>query len=193
MKSFVFLSVALCFFYSAFCQNEFDEFNIERLNATKHAMLVLGSWGAVNVVEGTIGIATTNGEAKYFHQMNLIWGATNFLIAAPSYFGMKRSASGLSPAETVKQQSTIEKIYLFNAGLDLVYITAGAYCIQKGNNDSRHDLYTGYGKSLILQGAGLLLFDASMSLIHAHHGKKLYKILSSLQFSGNSVGMIWKW
>jgi len=153
-------------------------------------MMVLGSWGTVNIITGTVGVVSTGGEEKYFHQMNLIWGATNFLIAAPSYFGMKNRGMRLSLAETVRQQSASEKIYLFNAGLDLAYITAGAYCIQKANNDSKHDLYKGYGKSLVMQGGGLLIFDVTMSLINISKGKKMYKILNGLQFSGNSVGLV---
>jgi hypothetical protein len=192
MKPVLFLFSALLIFQSAICQNNFEQFNSERSRITKNGMLVLGSWGAANIIAGTIGIASTNGEAKYFHQMNLIWGAANFLIAAPSYFSLKRRALNLSLSETARQQSSIEKIYFLNAGLDLVYITAGAYCIQKGNNDSKHDLYKGYGKSLLLQGGGLLIFDVTMSLIHVNHGKKLYKFLNSVQLAGNSAGITWK-
>lgn len=192
MKPVLFLFSALLIFQSVFSQNSFEQFNSERSRITKNGMLVLGSWGAANIIAGTIGVASSNGEAKYFHQMNLIWGATNFLIAAPSYFSLKRRALNLSLSETARQQSSVEKIYFLNAGLDLVYITAGAYCIQKGNNDSKHDLYKGYGKSLLLQGGGLLIFDVTMSLIHVNHGKRLYKFLNSVQLTGNSAGIIWK-
>jgi hypothetical protein len=79
-----------------------------------------------------------------------------------------------------------------NAALDLVYLSAGAYCLQKATNDSKKDLYNGYGKSLLLQGGGLLIFDVTMSIINIGHGKKLYKILNRFQVSGKSVSAVWK-
>ncbi|MBS1669765.1 MAG: hypothetical protein JST58_20520 [Bacteroidetes bacterium] len=168
-------------------------FNEERINMTKNGMMALGAWGTVNLISGSIGIASSGGETKYFHQMNLIWGAVNLSIALPTYLEIKKQASNLSIAETFKQQSHIEKLFLFNAGLDLVYITGGFYCLAKGENDSRQNLYRGYGKSLMMQGGGLLLFDAVMYFSHTHHGKKLFNLLSKVQFTGNSIGLSWKW
>jgi hypothetical protein len=192
MKATVLFISAIFIFTSVFCQTDLQQYNNERIKITRHAMLVLCSWGTANAIAGTIGIASSQGETKYFHQMNLIWGATNILIALPTYLSLKNRSSNLSLSETVKQQSAIEKTFLFNAGLDLVYLTAGAYCLEKGNNDSKHDLYRGYGKSLLMQGGGLLIFDITMSLININHGKKLYKLLNALQISSNSAGVIWK-
>jgi len=182
----------MIFNQAIFCQNIFTSYNNERVAITKNAMIVLGAWGTANAVTGAVGLSSSHGEAKYFHQMNLIWGVTNLAIALPTYLSLKGKAKDLSLSETVKAQSGIEKTFFLNMGLDLVYIAAGAYCVEKGNNDSKHDLYKGYGKSLFLQGGGLLIFDVTMSLININHGKKLYKLLNSLQFSGNSAAIFWK-
>jgi len=193
MKSIMLSAAIALFAMTSFSQmSSLPQFNTERTGITKTGMLVLSSWGAVNIVVGSIGQSSSDKETKYFHQMNLIWGAINLAIAAPTYFSLNRKSQNLSLAESVKQQSIIEKTFLFNAGLDLVYMTSGLYCIEKGNNDSKRDLYKGYGKSLLLQGGGLLLFDITMYLTNVHHGKKLYKILSSVQVSGNSAGLVWK-
>ncbi len=192
MKTFILFAGIILFSGKLFSQTSLEQFNSERTGIARTGMLVLGSWGTANIVAGAIGLGSSNSETKYFHQMNLIWGAVNLGIALPSYFSLKRQQTPLSLAESLKQQSNIEKTFLFNAGLDLVYITGGAYCIAKSNNDSRHDLYKGYGKSLFVQGGGLLLFDVTMYLLNAHRGKRLYSILSSVQFSGNSVGVIIK-
>lgn len=186
------LTATLSIATAASSQVKIEQFNSERIVITKNGMLILGSWGAANVIAGAIGQSSSNSETKYFQQMNLIWGAVNLAIAAPTYFSLKRQHADLSLSESVKQQTNIEKTFLFNAGLDLVYITSGLYCLEKGNHDSRHDLYKGYGKSLFVQGGSLLLFDVTMYLVHVHHGKKLYKVLSTLQLSGNSVGLLWK-
>src|ERR1039457_5255195 len=185
MKAFILFATIVLINVRTFSQINLQQFNSERIAITKSGMLVLGSWGAANVIAGAIGQSSSNRETKYFNQMNLIWGAVNFAIAAPTYFSLKKQRTDLSLSESVKQQSNIEKTFLFNAGLDLVYITSGMYCIAKADNDSKHDLYRGYGKSLLVQGCGLLLFDVSMYLLHVHHGKQLYKILNSVQISGN--------
>jgi len=192
MKSIIVLALITFFAIPAFSQINLQQFNTERTDITRTSMLVLGSWGTANIIVGAIGQSSSNSETKYFHQMNLIWGTVNFAIAAPTYFSLNRKSQNLSLAESVKQQSIIEKTFLFNAGLDLVYMTSGLYCLEKGNDDSKHDLYKGYGKSLLVQGGGLLLFDIIMYLTNIHHGKKLYKILSSVQVSGNSIGLVWK-
>jgi hypothetical protein len=192
MKLIIVFALITFFAIPAFSQINLQRFNTERTDITKTGMLVLGSWGTANIIVGAIGQSSSNSETRFFNQMNLIWGAVNLVIAAPTYFSLNRKSQGLSLSESVKQQSIIEKTFLFNAGLDLVYMTSGLYCMEKGNNDSKHDLYKGYGKSLLVQGGSLLLFDITMYLTNIHHGKKLYKILSSLQISGNCVGLVWK-
>jgi hypothetical protein len=117
----------------------------------------LGSWSVANIISGVVGQANTSGQAKYFHQMNLIWGAVNFLIAGSGYIGTKKRSADLSLAASLKQQSVIEKTFLFNAGFDLAYLAGGAYFIEKGKTNSNPEKYTGYGKSILLQGGALLL------------------------------------
>ena len=192
MKSIILFVLTVSLSINVFSQARLKQFNEERIGITRNGMLVLGSWGTANIIAGAIGQSSSNSETKYFHQMNLIWGAVNLAIAAPTFFILSRKNANLSLAETIRQQANIEKTFLFNAGLDLVYMSGGLYCIQRGNNDSKHDLYKGYGKSLLLQGGGLLLFDITMYLINISQGKKLYKILSSIQFSGNSIGLVLK-
>lgn len=192
MKQTIIFLFCISLSVTAFSQVGLPQFNIERLKITRTGMEVLGSWGAANLISGGIGLATANGEAKYFHQMNLIWGVTNFVIAGTTFLSLRKRPTDISLSESVKQQVGIEKTFLINGGLDLVYISAGVYCLEKANNSSNRDKYKGYGNSLLLQGGGLLLFDAFMYFINTNHGKQLYKLLDKVQFSGNSVGFVWR-
>jgi hypothetical protein len=175
-----------------FSQINLPQFNNERIKITKKGMLVLGSWATANIAAGAIGLSTAAGETKYFHQMNLIWGSVNLAIAGSTYIGLRKKKSDLSLSETMQGQSAIEKTFLINGGLDLVYLTAGVYCLEKSKNQSNPDKYKGYGKSLFVQGGGLLLFDVIMYITQIGHGKQLYKVLDKVQFSGNGIGFIWK-
>jgi hypothetical protein len=170
-------------------QLNLQQFNKEQAAINKTAFIVLGSWSAANIITGLAGQANTSGQSKYFHQMNLIWGSVNLLIAGSGYIGAKRKANDLSFAASVKQQSVIEKTFLFNAGLDLAYLAGGAYFMEKGKNNSNPDKYKGYGKSILLQGGVLLLFDVMMYITHNHHGKKLWNALNALQAGPNSLGL----
>jgi len=163
-------------------------FNQEKNSLNKKAFLVLGSWSAASILAGIAGQATSSGEAKYFHQMNIIWGSVNMLIALPGYLAARKNNTGQPLAATLKGQATTEKTFLFNAGLDIAYLAAGAWLLEKGNSGSHTDRYNGYGKSVLLQGAALLLFDAVLYTAHRRHGKKLYRALEGLQAGAGGIG-----
>ena len=110
------------------------------------------------------------------------------LIALPGYISARKSRSDLSLTASLKGQAATEKTFIFNAGLDIAYLAAGAWLLEKGSSSSHTDRYKGYGKSVLLQGAALLLFDAVMFTTHHRHGKKIYRALEGLQAGPNSLG-----
>ncbi len=84
---------------------------------------------------------------------------------------------------------------MFNTGLDVAYIAGGFYFREKANrNTDKYDRYKGYGKSIILQGFALFLFDGIMYIIHQNHGKKLYKLTYNIKMGAtfNGLGCIVK-
>jgi len=188
MKSYLLGCIILISCFAASAQFKLEEYNKERLQLTKNGMLVLGGWSAANIIWGGIGLSKSSGEAEYFHRMNLIWGSVNLVIAGASYLSLTRRKADLSFADTRKEQSRIEKTFLLNCTLDLVYITAGFYLSEKGNSNSNPDKYKGFGKSVIMQGGALLLFDGIMYILQVNHGKKFWKVLDGLQVAPNAVG-----
>ena len=75
----------LCFATLSHSQ-ELKEFNTVRLKTSETLMLTYGSWSLANLAVSSYGWATTDYEAKYFHQMNFAWSVVNLAIAIPSYF-----------------------------------------------------------------------------------------------------------
>lgn len=173
------------------------KYNRERINSTKTAMLVLGGWGVANIAAGLTGNATAHGEAKYFHQMNAIWGAVNLGIAAASYFGNRRLDPGKDNWQgTVQEQHKIQTIYLVNGALDLAYMAGGLYLREHGKGKlfgTGHDRWKGYGNSLLFQGAFLFLFDGINFTLHHSHGKRLFQRFNDLQLavSPGGIGMVY--
>ncbi|QDG50006.1 hypothetical protein FIV42_04395 [Persicimonas caeni] len=142
------------------------EQNADRLAINQTGMSVLLGWSALNMGVGTWGYFASKGRWKYFHQMNAAWNVVNGAIAVGSLIG----AGGEDPASfgllaTIEEAQFIEKVLLFNAGLDIGYIAAGAYLNERGlRKDS--DRLVGYGRSVMLQGAFLLVFDGVLFWLH---------------------------
>lgn len=63
----------------------------------------------------------------------------------------------------MSEHSKIQRLYLINAGLDVIYVGTGFLLKHLAVNSSkRHDLLKGYGNSVIFQGVFLLVFDLVM-------------------------------
>ncbi|MEP7253896.1 MAG: hypothetical protein ABI683_15995 [Ginsengibacter sp.] len=175
MKQFILASLLFLFAAQAAGQQDsLDRFNERRIKITRQSMAVLAGWGVANLLYSGIATGTATGSDKYFHQMNLIWGGVNFTLGTAGVI-FTRNRQGLGFRQSFKKQLGIEKVYLFNTGLDVAYVVGGFYFKEKAKNSSSdYDRYHGYGNSIILQGAALFLYDGAMYLIHRNHGKKLY-------------------
>lgn len=156
------------------------------ISIQKNGMIVLGSWATLNIISGSVGFYNTSGDAKYFHQMNIAWNILNLGIAGLGYRGANRLDLNMNQNAAHMEMQKFERLLLINAGLDLVYIGSGALLWKRGikENSVRQ---TGYGKSLILQGSFLLIFDTALYLIHREHTKNLVQITDKLSFTGNGL------
>jgi len=169
-------------------QRELPQFNKERLRINQTGFLVLNAWSVANLATGLIAQSSAGGEAKYFHRMNAIWGGVNLLIALPAYINARKSKTDLTLEASARGQAAIEKTFILNAGLDIAYLAGSTWFLEKATTSANPDKYRGYGKSILMQGAFLLLFDAVMFTTHNRHGKKLYKALNGLQLAPNNIG-----
>ena len=83
----------------------------------------------------------------------------------------------------------MQKLLLFNAGLDVGYMAFGGYLWEKGRNDGSQRL-VGYGQSLILQGAFLMAFD--LTLFYFNH-RLVDDFSIQLAPSANGVQAMMSW
>jgi len=180
----------------AFAQNDsLKYYNKLRMNTTANGMEILGAWGLVNTGGSALGWANSaTPQARYFYQMNTIWGSVDFLTALLGYTGTKNmSNKNLSAAEILKQQERIEKIFKINSYFDIAYLGAGAYLTIAGNSRNS-DQMKGYGESVILQGGFLLIFDSLMYKAEKGNGTRLRHFLEKhpITFNGRQVGIIFE-
>lgn len=170
--------------------NDLVSFEKERIKYDKKSMLVLGSWAAANMAIGAIGTGTHNNQHRYFHQMNVIWNSANLLIAGLGYLAATReNTDNLTLTKVLLHQNNKEKTFLFNAGLDLVYISSGLYLTERSRRNADPSKLKGYGNAVMMQGGFLLLFDVIMYNIHHQHGKKLAAFTDKFTLVGSPAGM----
>lgn len=129
-------------------------------------MLVLGSWAGLNIISGIGGNFIFDNERKYFFQMNAAWNFVNLGIATFGYLGVSNSNPDLTSIEMVQELEKFDRILLINAGLDLLYVGTGGYLLGRGLAKNSPQM-TGYGRSVLLQGGFLLLFDVGILLLHS--------------------------
>ena len=165
MKKTVFiLGLIIAPFIAANAQPEHEEFFRKSMKINNTGMIVLGSWAIANMATGAVGWAQTTGPTKYFHQMNLFWNMVNLSIAGFAlYSNLNTGISSMTGTEMLDKHTQTENLYLINAGLDVLYVGAGFYLKHlAAQKPKRHDMFKGYGNSVILQGSFLFLFDLVM-------------------------------
>jgi hypothetical protein len=173
-------------------QDSLQTLNFNRNHIKNTGMQVLGSWAAANIIVGGIGWASTSGSTKYFHQMNAIWNVANLGVALLGYTATIKDKNHIyTEQESLDEQHKLEKLFLVNGTFDFVYIGAGLYLKHRGGINNS-DQNRGYGSAIILQGAFLLLFDATMYASERKAGNKLRRFLTKnpLTFDGQKVGMV---
>lgn len=168
---------------------QLTDFNAERLRKQKISMMVLGGWAVGNIAVGTTLASQRSGEDRYFHGMNAGWNLVNLGLATAGYLSATKGDPGaLGLYESINAQHQLQKIFLFNAGLDVGYMLGGAYLIERAKQtENKPERLRGFGKSIALQGAFLFVFDLGAYFWQASGNGDLQPLLEGLSFQGNGV------
>ena len=135
------------------------------------AMRTLATWGAGNLLLGAVtSQLSEDAEWQAFHQMNAGWGAVNLGLAATGLLPKRRE---VDPAKQKQRWLNFPAVFAFNAGLDVGYVGTGIWLIHQGveYDDSQQK---GWGKSLILQGSALFVFDVVMAMRFSKINRELW-------------------
>ncbi len=148
--------------------------NATRLEFNRLGMFILGFWALLNLVVGILVSFQTKGQVRAFHQMNAYWNVVNLGIAGFGFWQATQAAA-LNFWEALVAQQQIEKVLLFNAALDFGYMAIGLLLIERGRRLEK-ERWIGFGKSILLQGAFLLLFDAILYGFQQQLGMELLEL-----------------
>lgn len=163
LKALIF--ILLCSFsLQIFAQQDYTPFYEQSTKINNTGMYVLGFWALLNITSGIYGWQKSEGSVRYVHQMNAMWNVVNLSIA--SYALISNANYDIYSAgshELWNKHLQTEKLFLTNAGLDVLYMSAGmGLRYMSKRNEKRSQLLKGYGNSLILQGGFLFVFDLVM-------------------------------
>jgi hypothetical protein len=164
----------------------------KQVQLTRNGMISLNTWAGVNLIGSGIGWGLTNGQQKYFHQMNVMWNVVNVGIAIPGLLGTKKLArESVTFSKVAQRQNKLENVYLFNAGLDVGYMATGWALFNFGNTKTGEMRlrFRGYGQSLVLQGGYLFVYDMIMFALLKRTGKALKPLWNNVQVAPYGLGM----
>jgi hypothetical protein len=138
-----------------------------RVRVDRAGMATLGGWAVANLAVGGVGMATASDpRVVAFHQGNAAWNVVNLGIAGASLWSMSRERPGDGGLPgAVEREHRAEVALALNAGLDVAYVTAGAWLWERGGRLGAAR-QAGFGQALVLQGAFLLAFDLALLRVH---------------------------
>jgi len=129
---------------------------------------VLGAWALLNLCVSGYNLPRADRRTQdfHFHLMNCAWGFINAILAA---VGILRTHPGHPPAGFTATAAGADahftgQVFLFNAILDIGYLLVALWLLNRASYPTaqRPERLAGYGRSVQLQGAFLLVFDVVM-------------------------------
>ncbi len=150
-----------------------SEFVAKPFLLNQQGVYVLASWVLLNFLLSGGLYWWAKGPVRSFHLMNVGWNVVNLLLVIYTLANPPLGSPTLS--ELVSNQYFNEKIYLFNAGLDVGYLMLGLYLLEKAKNPAHKwaDRFRGFGWSVLLQALFLTGFDWTMFIFHAQLTREL--------------------
>ncbi len=195
------IPLILCFVFAApkvlAQSSDLLQFNQSRYHIDQQLMVGLGSWATSNFLLSGIGWnQAQTPEERYYHQMNIFWNVVNIGLAVPGYLKAYKADFYLSEEKTSLAQRKTEQIFLLNTFLDVAYVSSGALLMQRaqqiGIQEPQGQRLNGYGKSLLVQGGFLFLFDLTAYCVHKKHGSALISTsMGSIGMSSTGLGLRW--
>lgn len=169
-------------------QIEIANYYQKQQKINKSGLKMLSYWASGNILIGSMSYFFIQ-DTYYqgFAAMNAGWNIVNLGIGLSGIVS-KSSKSEPTFASILKENAKLEKIYLFNAGLDFGYMAGGFWLRQYGiSNQSQ--LWMGAGEAVVLQGLFLAIFDGIMYYRHFKHGKNLYKSIEKVEINLKGNGL----
>ncbi len=152
----------------------YEDIVSEQLLLNTNGMYLLIGWAVLNIITGFTLAAYYRKKTilKNFFLFNGLWNIVNLFIAASGLVFLNSiHPQDIDLKELLYTMFTVEKLILFNAGLDLAYIAIGSFMVERGVHHKSLQ-FVGFGKSLWLQGGFLFLFDIILYYLNTMYNQR---------------------
>jgi hypothetical protein len=152
----------------------YEDIVSEQLLINTNGSYLLIAWAVLNIISGiTLSVYFKKRSVlKNFFLFNALWNIINLLIGIGSIYSLSTiNSAEIDLKELIYKMFTVEKLLLFNAGLDLAYIAIGSYMVERGLHRKSERLQ-GFGRSMWLQGGFLFLFDIVFYYINTMYNQR---------------------
>jgi len=130
----------------------------ERIELTRKGLHVLLYWAIGNIVLAAVLRLVPGIGFQSFWEMTAFWNVVNLVIAAMGLRRLGRNIEPTSVAAEIGEAHRMEKVLLFNGGLDVGYMMFGLFLTQLSSGPM-YESYPGWGAAIVVQGLFLFVFD----------------------------------
>lgn len=153
-------------------------------------MGVLTGWAVANIGVGIGGAVLIDDDRRFVHEMNAMWNTVNLTLGIIGLVSNGRRAPGVTTqAEARRVHRRARITYAVNGALDLVYISGGVLAAELGRQHDQGRV-RGYGKSVVLQGAFLFVFDLGMLIAHERVAARVPALRLVPSVSQSGIGLV---
>jgi len=168
--------------------DSFKVYEQHRMVANAAGAEVICGWGLANLAGSAAGYFTAKqDEWKYFHLGNAAFGLANTAVGYSRVLVLRWQA--VTPAGgkiAYSRYKAEKKRHLMGLGTDVVFM-AGGIALSRFTGTGNDAAYHGLGKSMVLQGAFLAVYDNIMLISHARYEDHWLRLLDELRFTGTGL------
>jgi hypothetical protein len=170
----IYFLLTVLFPFKLWAQSATDSLWRQRLLTDEKTALVLGTWSAANFMISLPSINSADMQQRYYHRGNMYWNVVNVSLATLGYFHTRNEKPPANLTELYHRERKMQVIFGVNALADVGYVASGVYLMNHRSGDAmKQAQLNGFGQTVIVQGAALLVFDA---ILYAHKRKRAKQI-----------------
>lgn len=149
----------------------FQDIAAQQLTMNTNGMYMLLVWAVLNMAIGAFVWLKYHAAKKHtvqywFGLMCFLWNIVNLVLAVGGLVWLSMiKPDEMELRDIIYTMFQMEKLLLFNAGLDIAYIAIGSFLHERGQH-TKNLMYQGFGKALWLQGGFLFFFDLVLFLLN---------------------------
>ncbi len=144
---------------------------------------IFAIWSLSSLGVAFFGFYYFQNAAWYFALMTLCWAIVNLGVLWWLYYHVReRKYTQGTVLKRLEVQTHVQKMFLLNVGLDVLYAIIGyLFLVYVNNLETEYpDLFEGFAWAIMLQGAYLFCQDLFFYYLHRQHSRRTRPLLKKM-------------